>query len=159
MNNSKGEIFMKKKIILTPLIMILIVLVTGCSNYSGRDKINNGYNESRVDKNMKVTINGKEYNAEVEDNETVKSFVSRLPQEFDMNELNGNEKYIYMDQSLPTNSYNPKHIEAGDIMLYGSDCLVIFYKSFDTKYQYTKIGHIDNLPDLGSDNIKVKFEI
>lgn len=158
-NNSKGEIFMKKKIIVTLVIMSLIVLVTGCSNHSSRDKINNDDKESRVDKNMKVTINGKEYIATVEDNETVKSFISKLPQEFNMDELNGNEKYIYMDQTLPTNSYNPKHIEAGDIMLYGSDCLVIFYKSFDTKYQYTKIGHIDNLPDLGSDNIKVKFEI
>ena len=63
-----------------------------------------------------------------------------------------------MDNSLPTNSTNPKHIKSGDIMLYGNNCLVIFYKSFDTNYSYTKIGHIDNLPDLGIDNITVKFE-
>lgn len=75
------------------------------------------------------------------------------------NELNGNEKYIYMDSSLPINSSNPKHIEVGDIMLYGSNCLVIFYKSFDTNYSYTKIGHIDNLHNLGSDSIIARFEI
>lgn len=43
-------------------------------------------------------------------------------------------------------------------MLYGNNCLVVFYKSFDTSYSYTKIGHIDNLSDLGSRNITIKFE-
>ena len=75
-----------------------------------------------------------------------------------MNELNGNEKYVYLNNSLPTNSYNPKRINSGDIMLYGNNCLVIFYESFDTSYSYTRIGHIDNLPDLGNENIIVKFE-
>ena len=76
-----------------------------------------------------------------------------------MEELNGNEKYIYLDETYPTNSYNPKHINKGDVMLYGDNCLVIFYKSFDTSYSYTKIGHIDNLEELGNESINVKFNI
>ena len=75
-----------------------------------------------------------------------------------MNELNGNEKYVYMDKSLTTNSFNPKQIKKGDVMLYGDNCLVIFYKSFETSYSYTKIGHIDNLENLGNGSIIVKFE-
>ena len=43
-------------------------------------------------------------------------------------------------------------------MLYGNNCLVVFYKSFDTSYSYTKIGHIENLPDLEDKNIIIKFE-
>ena len=43
-------------------------------------------------------------------------------------------------------------------MLYGNNCLVILYKSFDTSYSYTRIGHIDDLPNLGNGNITVKFE-
>ena len=108
--------------------------------------------------NIKVTIDNKTYTLELEDNETARSFIDLLPQEYSMSELNGNEKYIYLDSSLPTNSSNPKHINSGDVMLYGNNCLVIFYKSFDTSYSYTKIGHIDNLDDLGNESIIAKFE-
>ena len=108
--------------------------------------------------NIKVNINGKIYNANLEDNETVKEFLKILPQEFTMTELNGNEKYVYMDTTLPTNAINPKHINKGDIMLYGNNCLVIFYESFTTNYSYTKIGHIDNLDELDSNDVIVKFE-
>ena len=109
--------------------------------------------------NINVSINDKKYNATIENNETAQNLISRLPQEFNMKELNGNEKYVYMDDSLPTNSIKPKHIESGDIMLYGNDCLVIFYKSFDTNYSYTRIGHIDNLPDLGNGSIIMRMDI
>jgi hypothetical protein len=105
-----------------------------------------------------LTINETKYEANLENNETVKEFVKLLPNEFNMNELNGNEKYIYLDNDLPSNPVSVKHINKGDIMLYGDDCLVIFYQSFDTSYSYTKIGHIDNLDDLGKNNILVKIE-
>lgn len=110
------------------------------------------------DNNINITINGKNYNAILEDNETAQTFKKLLPKDFNMSELNGNEKYIYMDNSLPTNSSNPKYIKSGDIMLYGDNCLVIFYKSFNTSYSYTRIGHIDNLSDLGNSSVTVKFE-
>ena len=128
------------------------------------NSVDNTINKNEVDEimenviNINVSINNQKYNATIENNETAKSFISQLPQEFNMKELNGNEKYVYMNNSLPTNSTNPKHIKSGDIMLYGSDCLVIFYKSFDTNYSYTKIGHIDNLPNLGNESIIAKFE-
>ncbi len=43
-------------------------------------------------------------------------------------------------------------------MIYDGNCLVIFYESLDSKYEYTKIGHIDNLPNLGKGDITVKIE-
>lgn len=115
-------------------------------------------NDNEVINSMKITINNSEYVVDLEKNNTVRSLLSMLPLELDMSELNGNEKYVYLDESLPTNSYNPKNINAGDVMLFGDNCLVVFYKSFDTLYSYTKIGHINNLGDLGSGNIKVKIE-
>lgn len=115
-------------------------------------------NTNEVINIVKAIINEKEYTIELENNETVKSFVNMLPQELNMKDLNNNEKYIYLDTTLPTNQINPKRINAGDVMLYDNNCLVIFYKSFDTSYSYTKIGHINNLPDLGNKNITIKIK-
>lgn len=133
------------------LIIISLFIVTGCS-YKQENKI-----ISEVTKTVKILINNEEYIIDLENNETAKAFVNLLPQEFNMNELNGNEKYAYLNNNLPANPNNYK-INAGDVMLYGDDCLVIFYKSFDTTYNYTKIGHINNLPNLGNQNINVKIE-
>lgn len=112
-----------------------------------------------VENSINVLINDKKYNLFLEDNNTVRSLLDKLPLEFNMNELNGNEKYVYMDFNLPTNSYKPNNIKKGDVMLFGDNCLVIFYKSFPTNYSYTKIGHIDNLDDLDNSNILVRFEV
>ena len=142
------------KNILIILIIISLFLITGCTS---NDVINND-KQDEVINNLRVYINDEKYIINLEDNETAKSFLDLLPQEYYMNELNGNEKYVYLDTNLPTNEYNPKKIIAGDVMLYGSNCLVIFYKSFETSYSYTKIGHIDELPNLGNNSIKVKFE-
>ena len=158
-----------KKIVYSLLIVICLFMVVGCNskkdepnnqnNSTNQQESNNKSNNSNeVIKSVKAIINGKEYVINLEDNETANSFANLLPQELNMSELNGNEKYIYLDTTLPTNSSNPKRINAGDVMLYGDNCLVIFYKSFDTSYSYTRIGHIDDLPNLGNGNITVKFE-
>ena len=61
----------------------------------------------------------------------------------DMEELHGNEKFYYLDEELPSNSENIGSIKTGDIMLFDSDCLVLFFEDFSTSYSYTRIGHID----------------
>ena len=147
---------MKKKILCSILIVIVLFITVGCNLKKGSN--NNSNNSNEVVKTVKVIIDETEYIINLEENETAKSFVNYLPQELTMKELNGNEKYVYLDTSLPTNASNPKRINAGDVMLYGDNCLVIFYKSFDTSYSYTKIGHIDNLPNLGNESIKVRLK-
>jgi hypothetical protein len=46
-------------------------------------------------------------------------------------------------------------------MLYGSNCLVLFYDSFSTPYSYTPIGKIDEPNSLaglvGNDDVEVIF--
>ena len=80
-----------------------------------------------------------------------------------MVELNGNEKYVDLPGSLPTNASNPGTIQNGDLMLYGSSTLVLFYKTFSTSYSYTKLGRIDDVTGLvaalGTGNVSVTFEL
>ena len=152
-----------RKILISLLIILLIV--TGCKNgnYETSQENDNNIIEQKETKEsdfmsyINVIINNKKYILNLEENETTKEFIKMIPQEFMMNDLNENEKYVYLDLTLPTNSYNPKQINKGDVYLYGNNCLVIFYKSFKTSYSYTKIGHIDNLDELESDNILVIF--
>ena len=151
---------MKKKIITWFLLIICLLIISGCdSKQIENNKILEKINDSNeVIKEVKIMINDNLYTINLEDNETTRVFVNLLPLEMEMKELNGNEKYIYLDKTLPTNTFNPQHINRGDVMLYGNNCLVIFYESFDTSYSYTKIGHIDNLTNLGNGSIKVKIE-
>ena len=111
---------------------------------------------------MKLTIGEYNFTVILEENETAAKLKEKLPLKLTMSELNGNEKYNYLPFSLPADSFSPGNIEEGDVMLYGDSCLVVFYKSFQTSYSYTKIGHIENTADLqkavGTGSIEMKFE-
>ena len=76
--------------------------------------------------------------------------------------LNGNEKYADLSRSLPTAAANPGTIQAGDLMLYGSSTVGLFYNTFSTSYSYTKLGRIDNVTGLvtalGAGNLTETFE-
>ena len=156
--NDKEEKITSNNVTENTSINVSNEIYTNTVNNESNTNLVNNESEDKMVSNIKAIVNGKTYNAKIEENETAQSLVNMLPLELKMSELNGNEKYIYLDKTLPTNSYSPKHIEAGDIMLYGNDCLVVFYKSFDTPYRYTKIGHIENFEDLGNKNVVMKFE-
>ena len=108
-----------------------------------------------------VKVGSMKYEAEFYDNPAAVELFSRMPFEISMSELNGNEKYKYLDYSLPANEQAVGQIRAGDIMLYGNDCLVVFYKTFQTPYRYTRIGRIINPEGLetaaGSGSVKISF--
>ena len=112
---------------------------------------------------MLVVVNNKTFTATLADNATAEAFKALLPLTLDMTELNGNEKYNYLSTSLPKNAVNPGTIHAGDIMLYGSSCVVLFYETFATSYTYTRIGAVDDPTELaqalGSGNVTVRFMI
>ena len=111
---------------------------------------------------MQIAVGDTQFRVSLESSDTVTALTEMLPLTLDMSELNGNEKYCYLDESLPSSPQKVGSINAGDVMLYGDSCLVVFYESFDTPYTYTRIGHIDDASDLsgilGSGSVTVSFQ-
>lgn len=103
------------------------------------------------------------FTATLENNAAATAFKALLPITVNMSELNGNEKYYYLPGGLPSVASNPGTIRTGDLMLYGSDCLVLFYETFSTSYRYTRLGAVDNpsglVAALGSGSVTVTFEL
>ena len=78
-----------------------------------------------------------------------------------MKELNGNEKFYNLEYSLPVTSQSVNQINKGDLMLFHDNCLVLFYQDFLSKYQYTRIGQIDDAGNInqivGAGDLVVSF--
>ena len=109
---------------------------------------------------MKLIVGGKTFTVRLENNETVQALKAQLPLDLEMTELNGNEKYYYYS-TLPTSATRPGTVRAGDIMLFQSNTLVIFYDTFESDYSYTRIGSVtdpDGLAEaLGSGDVRVEW--
>ena len=93
---------------------------------------------------IEIIIGNRTFTATLYDNAAAKALFEQLPLTLGMSELNGNEKYYYLDNTLPTDPSRPSGIKAGDLMLYGNSCIVLFYESFSTSYSYTPLGKIDD---------------
>ena len=112
---------------------------------------------------MKVRIGSKNFIALLDNNATAAAFKALLPLTVEMTELNGNEKYARLSGNLPTKSSNPGTIQTGDLMIYGSKTLVLFYKTFPTSYDYTRLGRVKDTTGLaeavGSAAVTVTFAV
>lgn len=144
--------------------------VTDASTQAGIDETSLNPSETQsessvLEENMlTITISAGDqtFTATMYDSPSAKALLELLPMTLHMSELNGNEKYFYLEGTLPTDAGKPSGIHAGDLMLYGSNCLVLFYESFSTSYSYTPLGRIDD-PEglasaLGSGSVQVTFQ-
>ncbi|MEI0611940.1 cyclophilin-like fold protein [Brachyspira pilosicoli] len=138
------------------LLSFLIFIMTACNSIYGDSATMNTLNNY-----VNLRINNKEYKLILYDNDTARDFLKMLPLTITMNDLNSNEKYYNLSSTLTTKSERVGSIKRGDFMLYGNNCLVLFYESFSTSYSYTKIGYIENtdgLKDsLGRGSIAITF--
>ena len=110
---------------------------------------------------MWMTVGEHRFAITLADNTTARAFSALLPLTLDMSELNGNEKHASLPQALPVNASRPGTIRSGDLMLYGTDTLVVFYRTFDSSYSYTRIGRLDDpaglAQALGRRDVQVVF--
>lgn len=158
-------------------LVVFILLLTLCScavsdNTEQSDEAtgaeNSESNTTIIEENenmpkLKLRINGIDFTATLYDTQTTRALLEKLPMTLTMEELNGNEKYNYLPFDLPISSESVGNIKTGDIMLWGDNCLVLFYEDFSTSYRYTKIGYIENPAEfpstVGTDDVTVEIKI
>ena len=148
---------------ITLSLLICALLLSSFSCAKNQDKSTTiTASETLTNQKMTIKINSQTFTATLSDNNTTKAFRQMLPLTIHMTELNRNEKYFDLPSSLPAQAVKPGNIKTGDIMLYGSKTLVLFYESFETSYGYTKIGTIDNIENyvaaLGTGSVTISFE-
>lgn len=124
--------------------------------------IQNNTEENKV-ANMNVQVGDVVFSATLEENEAVSALVEMMregPVVIQMSDYSGFEKVGPLGTSLPA-SNSQTTTQAGDIVLYNGNQIVIFYGS--NSWSYTRLGHIDDLTGwedaLGSGDVMVIFSL
>jgi hypothetical protein len=124
--------------------------------------IQNNTEENEVT-NMNVQVADVVFSATLEENEAVSALVEMMresPVVIRMSDYSGFEKVGPLGTSLPA-SNSQTTTQAGDIVLYNGNQIVIFYGS--NSWSYTRLGHIDDLTGweeaLGSGDVTVTFSL
>ena len=154
------------------------VLLTGCSDrqrpsqeHSG-GRITSGQmlktketteKEENTEMNMTVQIGSRSFTASLEDNAAVAALLERMEEgviTLQMSDYAGFEKVGALGTSLPS-SDRPTTTQAGDIVLYQGDQIVLFYGS--NSWNYTRLGQIEELNGwqeaLGNGDVSVTFSL
>lgn len=174
-----------KKVLLWSLVMLSVFSLTACQSFSENTSVSasnpsaessytefsesekpaeqqEGTAEDMDMQKIEIVVGDRSFSAKLYHNETAQAFAAMLPLTLTMNELNGNEKYHNLSQAMPTNASRPSTVYAGDLMLFGSDCLVLFYESFSTSYSYTALGRIEDAEGfaeaVGDGSVTVTFQ-
>lgn len=110
---------------------------------------------------MWMTVGEQRFAITLADNEAARAFAAHFPLTLEMDDLNDNEKHVRLPKAMPTNASRPGTIRNGDLMLYGTQTLVLFYLTFDSAYSYTRLGRVDDpaglAQALGARSARVTF--
>ncbi len=118
-------------------------------------------NEEKSDNKLKISVNGTELTATLEDNSSAQALTELLKQgniTVDMSDYGNFEKVGDLPQSLPKNDEKITTVP-GDIILYQGNKITIYYA--ENTWDFTKLGHIDNITQeelkeiLGDDDVTV----
>ena len=101
--------------------------------------------EEKSDNKLKISVNGKELTATLEDNSSAKALAELLKKgalTIEMSDYGSFEKVGDLPQSLPRNDETITTVP-GDIILYQGSKITIYYD--ENTWDFTKLGHIDNI--------------
>lgn len=121
-----------------------------------------GRNENELMKmTMTMTAGTAEFKVHLFACAASEALLDMLPLTLEMSDVNGNEKYGRLPVDMPMAEEKPGTVHAGDLMLWGTGGLVLFYETFPTPYRYTRIGRVDDADGLkealGSGRVTVVF--
>ena len=127
-----------------------------------RDRDSETMEENRV-MNMIVQAGGSTFAATLEENAAVDALVKMMeqgPVTIQMRDYSGFEKVGSLEASLPASNQQTT-TQAGDIVLYQGNQIVMFYGS--NSWSYTRLGHIGDLTGweeaLGGGDVTVTFSL
>ncbi|MDE6433487.1 MAG: hypothetical protein K2L07_04590 [Lachnospiraceae bacterium] len=160
-----------KKLFIIFIALVLMIAITACgdteqpSEDSSLPPDSNHTEEMEDVKSMKmsVKIGDKSFTATLEDNTATRELIKMMeeaPISINMDDYSGFEKVGSLGRSLTTDN---KQIttQAGDIVLYSGNQIVMFYGS--NAWSYTKIGKIDDLSGwedaLGNGSVTAVFTL
>ena len=172
---------MKKSLVFTALIMLALSL-TSCGSIESAQKKTCGSfrdvknihssveqqtsslpGEDEMEMKLNVQVGGQTFSATLEENAAVDALVRMMKKEpivIQMSDYSHFEKVGSLKTSLPA-SNTQTTTQAGDIVLYNGNQIVIFYGS--NSWSYTRLGKIDDLSGweeaLGSGDVTVTFSI
>ena len=124
---------------------------------------NTGSKEEITEMKMTVQVGESTFTATLEDNVAVDALVEMMengPVTIQMRDYGGFEKVGALGTSLPT-SNSQTTTQAGDIVLYQGNQIVLFYGS--NSWSYTRLGKIDDLTGwaeaLGGGDVSATFSL
>ena len=160
------------------IVCALAAVLSGCGGSSQTENVEpqvgaepagqesaeqNAKEETAMDRKMTVEVGGSQFTATLEDNEAVDALVQMMeenPVTIQMSDYAGFEKVGSLGASLPT-SNSQTTTQAGDIVLYQGNQIVIFYGS--NSWSYTRLGRINDLTGwesaLGNGDVTVTFSL
>ena len=150
---------------ITVMLICLFLLISGCSKDT---EINDNPTEKESEpetvqevKEMKMMINDTYVEVAWEENasvEALKEMCKNGNVTVEMSMYGGFEQVGYLGKSLPSNDRQTT-TASGDIVLYSSDNIVVFYGS--NSWSYTRLGHITDKTEseikdlLGNGDVKL----
>ena len=142
------------------LLFLAVVLLTGCSKDSE-------VMAQTMTQKLYITIDGKTLSVELVDNAATQTLVAALQEgdiTYEAHDYGGFEKVGALGRSLPTNDTQTT-TQAGDIILYSGNQIVLFYGS--NSWSYTRLGRmeyssqaeLESFLKAGQGNVTVKLSL
>lgn len=152
----------KKEIVVTSLVILVVIVLAVLYLFTPFGFFNL---KLEGEYQVKVTVNGQELTATMENNTSSMAFkrlLKRGSKTVNMRDYGGMEKVGMLWKGLPANNTQIT-TEPGDIILFMGSSLVVYYNQ--NSWNFTKMGHINDISQeelkklLGDGNVTMTFEL